>query len=201
MKLRVHPSIRHAQAMLTSIEKRTGKPLSGWVNLCKATDLSDNKSIIKWLRTEQGLGGPTAMVIASATLNQDEDFDAEAYIKRAPAIVDDQYAGKKAHLRPIADTLFRAIDDLGMDVAASPCKTYVPFYRQHVFAQVKAATQKRVDVGLALARYNGEIPDRLKDTGGKDKGDRITHVIAVSSLDEIDADLTKWLTAAYELDE
>jgi len=37
-------------------------------------------------------------------------------------------------------------------------------------------------------------------TGGFEKGDRITHRIPVSSIHEIDTELKKWLTLAYELD-
>lgn len=200
MKLKVHPAISHAKAMMKSVPERTGKILEEWSEVVAEAGGSDSRSIINFLKSEYDLGRPTAMVIASYALDQKDDFDADAYLDRAPQIVDAQYDGKKAHLRPLADELFELIGALGPDVAASPCKTYVPFYRHHVFAQVKAATQKRVDVGLALGSYSGMIPDRLSDTGGMAKGDRITHVIAVSGPNDIDDELHKWLKCAYELD-
>ena len=77
----------------------------------------------------------------------------------------------------------------------------VPIYRHHVFAQVKAATQTRLDVGLALGRYDGELSSRIKDTGGALKGDRITHVIGVTADEQIDDGFIGWLRKAYELDD
>src|SRR5262249_4680921 len=113
----------------------------------------------------------------------------------------DLYAGGKAGLKPIHDALIDAAAELGEDVKACPCQTIVPLYRHHVFAQIKPATKTRIDFGLALAKFNGKMPARLIDTGGKEKGDRITHRIAIGKLEEIDADVKNWLKVAYELDE
>lgn len=87
---------------------------------------------------------------------------------------------------------------LGRDAKACPCKTMVPFYRTHVFAQIKPATQTRIDLGLWLA--TATIPSRIVATGGLEKGDRITHRIEISSMDDIDATVMRWLRAAYEAD-
>ena len=84
---------------------------------------------------------------------------------------------------------------------ACPYKTIVPLYRHHVFAQIKPTTNTRIDLGLALAKHKAKLPKRLIDTGGLQKKDRITHRIEISSLDDIDADVKKWVRAAYELDE
>ncbi|MGC1494076.1 MAG: DUF5655 domain-containing protein, partial [Candidatus Acidiferrum sp.] len=86
------------------------------------------------------------------------------------------------------------------DVKACPCKTMVPLYREHVFAQIKPTTNARIDLGLALTHYQGKLPKRLVDTGGLAKKDRITHRIELNSADEIDAEVKKWLKTAYELD-
>ena len=74
----------------------------------------------------------------------------------------------------------------------------VPLYRRHVFAQIKPATQKRIDLGFAL----GEEPftSRLHDTGGQAKKDRITHCVAITSLADIDLQVKRWLKQAYERD-
>jgi hypothetical protein len=40
----------------------------------------------------------------------------------------------------------------------------------------------------------------LIDTGGAAKKDRITHKIEVTSVDQVDAELVKWLQVAYDLD-
>jgi hypothetical protein len=54
-----------------------------------------------------------------------------------------------------------------------------------------------VDLGLALKKTKGG--NRLVDTGGLAKGDRITHRIPITGLQEIDGEVAKWLKTAYEL--
>jgi hypothetical protein len=87
---------------------------------------------------------------------------------------------------------------LGKDVRVSPGKTMVPFYRKHVFANVKPTTNTRIDVGFALQDL--EPTGKLISTGGFDKGDRITHRIPITSAGEIDTEVRKWLKHAYEID-
>ena len=41
---------------------------------------------------------------------------------------------------------------------------------------------------------------RLKDTGGFAKKDRITHKMEITRLEDIDAEVKKWLAKAYEMD-
>jgi hypothetical protein len=67
-------------------------------------------------------------------------------------------------------------------------------------AQIKPAANTRIDLGFALARYQGKLPKRVIDTGGLAKKDRITHRTELKSVAEIDAEVRKWLKTAYELD-
>lgn len=202
MRLRPHPSVAHLRAMLKNLPDKTGKGLDEWAKIAQATGESDVNAAAVKLKAEYGLGKPTAWLIASHGLKANmADYDEAAYLAKAPMMVDAQYEGKKGHLRPICDRLIYLAEGLGSDVAASPCKTYVPLYKKHVFAQIKAATQKRVDLGLALKSYDGTIDSILKDTGGTAKGDRITHVIGITSLEEIDDHVALWLKRAYELDQ
>ena len=87
---------------------------------------------------------------------------------------------------------------LGKDVRVCPCKTIVPFYRQHVIAQVKPTTRTRIDFGLALK--DTPCTGRLIDTGGLAKKNRITHRIPLSSLTDINDEVKRWLKKAYDMD-
>jgi uncharacterized protein DUF5655 len=100
----------------------------------------------------------------------------------------------------IFDELLRLGRALGDDVKVCPCKTIVPLYREHVFAQIKPTTNSRVDFGFALTHYKGKLPKRLIDTGGLAKKDRITHRIELTSASQINGDVEKWLKTAYDLD-
>ena len=134
---------------------------------------------------------------AESTLESADDTP-EGYLRLAPVYVQQMYAGPKAALKPIHDELVQLARLLGDDVRICPCKTIVPFYRRHVFAQIKPAATKRIDLGLAL----GEEPftARLRDTGGLAKKDRITHAVVITSLSDIDLQVKRWLKQAYERD-
>jgi hypothetical protein len=67
-----------------------------------------------------------------------------------------------------------------------------------VFAEIKPATKTRIDFGFALG--DSKPTGRLVDTGGFAKKNRITHKIPIASPDDIDADVKKWLKAAYDRD-
>src|SRR6267154_381735 len=123
-----------------------------------------------------------------------------AYLKAAVRYVEEQCAGPKEKLRPIFDELLTLGKSLGDDVKACPCKTIVPFYREHVFAQVKPTTNSRIDLGFALTHYKGKLPKRLIDTGGLAKKDRITRRIEITAVEQIDGEVKKWLKTAYDLD-
>jgi len=124
----------------------------------------------------------------------------EAYLKAAVRYVEEQYAGPKEKLRPIYDELLKLGKSLGEDVKACPCRTIVPLYREHVFAQIKPTTNSRIDLGLALTHFKGKLPKRIIDTGGLGKRDRITHRIEISTTNQIDDEVKKWLKIAYDLD-
>jgi hypothetical protein len=74
----------------------------------------------------------------------------------------------------------------------------VAIYRNHVIAQIKPSARTRIDFGLALK--DTPAKGRLIDTGGLAKKDRITHRVEITSLDDVDAFVEKWLRRAYEMD-
>jgi hypothetical protein len=126
------------------------------------------------------------------------DLDPGAYLRGAAAHVEAMFAGPKDALRPIFDELLCLARALGPDVRVCPCKTIVPLYRQHVFAEIKPTTRTRIDLGLAL----GDTPTtgRLLDTGGLEKKNRITRRIPLTCVAEIDDEVRRWLRAAYDAD-
>ena len=167
----------------------------------RARGLRARRNDPRWLKSEHNFGGNTASWLAErsgeAKLGIGEESP-EAYLAAAVGYVDAMYAGPKSALRPIYDRLLDLGLAIGPDVKACPCTTMVPLYRKHVFAQIKPTTRTRIDLGLALG--DTPVSGRLIDTGGFAKKDRITHRIAVSSLDDIDAEVESLLRKAYERD-
>ena len=197
----VHPSVAMVEKWLAELKEKTGRSMEEWLALVKKEGPKDEKSRREWLKTKHELGTNSAWWIAERAEGKGWEEDTpEAYLKAAVEYVEEQYAGPKEKLRPIYDELLNLGKSLGGDVKACPCKTIVPLYRKHVFAQIKPTTNTRIDLGLALTHYNGKLPKRIIDTGGLAKKDRITHRIELKSTAEIDGEVKKWLTAAYELD-
>jgi hypothetical protein len=196
----VHPGVEMVQQWLATLKSRTGHTLDEWVALVKKDGPRDLSARRAWLKSRHNLPTNSAWWIAERADGKGGEEDSpEQYLLSAAKYVEDQYSGKKTGLRPLYEQLLALGRSLGPDVKVCPCKTIVPLYREHVFAQIKPSTNKRIDLGLCFTTYKGRLPGRLIDTGGLAKKDRITHRIAVSSSVDIDADLTKWLRAAYTL--
>jgi hypothetical protein len=125
----------------------------------------------------------------------------EGYLEAAPGYVAAQYSGKKTALRPLFEAIVTLARSLGSDVKVCPCETIVPFYRHHVFAEVKPFAS-RLDLGLALGDPTliQNPSHRLKDTGGFKKKDRITHKVELTGEADLDDAVLGWLKQAYTRD-
>ena len=194
-----HPGIEYARSVLAHFERTTGKSIEAWVELLQTAGPADAKARREWLKAEHGVGTNMAWWIAERAEGRGwEDTDPELYLKAAPGYVEAMYASGKAGLRPLHDRLVELGRSLGPDVKVCPCRTIVPLYRNHVFAQIKPSTRTRIDFGLALG--DTKATGRLLDTGGFAKKDRITHRIPITKPADIDAEVKKWLKAAYDRD-
>ena len=197
----VHPGVAMVQKRVADLPAKTGHSLDDWIALVKKEGPKDISARKSWLKSKHKLGTNSAWWIAERAEGKGGEEDSpEEYLATAVKYVEGQYSGSKAHLRPIFEELLKQGRSLGKDVKVCPCKTMVPFYRNHVFAQVKPTTNSRIDFGLCFTTYKGKLPKRLIDTGGLTKKDRITHRIALTAVNEIDADLKKWLKISYDLD-
>jgi len=195
----VHPGVAQVQKWIEELPHKTGRSLEEWLALTKNSGPSTEKERREWLKKEHKLGTNSAAWIAERLEGKGTEEDsAEAYLKTAAEWVEAQYAGPRAALRPLYEQLLKLGFSLGNDVKACPCKTMVPLYRNHVFAQIKPSTNTRIDLGFALG--NVKTPKRLIDTGGYEKKDRITRRIEVRSKGDIDDEVKRWLKKAYEMD-
>ncbi len=196
----MHAAVAMVQKFMVEMPKHTGRTLPQWIELVKDAPMRSPKERAAWLQTEHKLGPAYASWIAERAESLPRtDFaweDDEQYLAEAEEYVETMYAGKKSHLRPIFQALLRHGQALGEDVKVCPCQTMVPFYRKHVFAQVKPTTLTRIDLGLCLRGV--PFDDRLLDTGGTAKKDRITHRIELRDSAEIDGEVLDWLRRAYE---
>ncbi len=195
----VHPSVIYVQTILANFRSKTGRTVDEWSDLLRNEWPAEPKA---WLKSK-GLGTTQAgLVLQRASAKPGHAFDdtPEGYLAAASGYVDGQYRGQKAVLRPLFEGIVSLIRSLGPEVRVCPCETIVPFYRNHVFAEVKPFVS-RLDLGLALGDpASVEDPiGRLKDTGGFAKKDRITHKLELMSEADLKIALP-WLQRAYERD-
>ena len=160
----VHPGLAMYQNSLATLKQKTGRTLEEWIKFVQKEGPATEKERRAWLKAEHGLGMNYAGWIAEQSVGKGDDGNPETYLKHAEEFVENMYSGAKGSLRPIFDELLALGRSLGKDVKVCPCKTMVPLYRKHVFAQIKPTTRTRIDLGLALK--DTKVPKRLIDTGG-----------------------------------
>lgn len=195
----VHPSLAMLEFAIEALKQKTGRTLEEWVKLVQKEGPETEKERRDWLKTKYQLSSGDASWIAERSVGKGWGGNPKTYLKRADMFVERMFMRAKVDLRPIYEELLKLGRKAGRDVRVCPCQTFVPLYRNHVFAQIKIANRKRIDLGLALK--DTKTPKRLIDTGGFARKDRISHRIEITSVDDIDAEVKKWLKKAYEMDE
>ena len=194
-----HPSLALVQKWIADLKQKTGRSLDEWMRYLKKNGPKDNKERREWLKTDHGLGTNSAWWLSDRAAGiGTEEGDPDAYLKAAEGYVEKMFSGGKAELRPVYDALLKLGLSVGKEAKACPCQTIVPLYRNHVFAQIKPTTRTRIDLGFALGDMKAK--GRLIDTGGFAKKDRITHRIEITSLEDIDDEVKRWLKVAYDRD-
>jgi len=194
-----HPGLAMVDKWKNELPAKTGRSLDEWIAFVKKSGPPTEKERREWLKSEHKLGTNSASWIAERADGKGmEEDSAEAYLEAAVQWVEAMFTGPRAALRPLYDQLLKVALAIGKDVKACPGKTAVAIYRNHVIANIKVATNSRIDFGLALG--NLKTPKRLIDTGGYEKKDRITRRIEVKSKVDIDDELKKWLKKAWEGD-
>ncbi len=179
-----------AATMIANLKEKTGKTLAQWTKIAKASGKAKHGEIVKFLKSEHEIGHGYANLIAHETLKADMPSGGDG----GDAMVEAQYAGPKAELRPIYDALIKIVQSFGKDVEISPKKAYVSLRRSKQFGLIQPSTKTRVDVGINL---KGEAPtDRLEASGSFNS--MVSHRVKLADKKDVDTELKKWLKAAYE---
>lgn len=181
---------RALETQLANIEKKTGRSLAQLSAAIRKSGRAKHGEIRAWLTETYGLGHGDANTLAHHALNNDGARLAAG--KTVDAVLDEIYAGKKAHLRPIHEQLMRAIAKFG-DYEVAPKKGYVSLRRTKQFAMLGPKTNERFELGLNLK-------EDIKDTRVKPvpPGGMCQYIAPLASADEIDATLIAYIKRAYD---
>src|SRR5262245_37860524 len=117
-------------SMIANLKEKTGRPLDEWIAIARKSGGAKHGEIVAFLKSKQGLTHGYANLVALRSL---QEGDAPP---SGDSLVDAQYAGARAGLRPIHDALVAAAKKLGKDVAVAPKKTCVSLRRSKQFALI-----------------------------------------------------------------
>lgn len=174
--------------MVKNLEEKTGKTLAEWVALAKGLGEEKHAPLVKALQ-KHGLSYGYANLVAHSAAGVRAEGAPEG-----EGLVDAQYAGEKAGLRPLYDRIVEALRAFGPDVEISPKKTYVSLRRNKQFALLQPTTKSRLDVGINL---KGTPPDGRLEAAGSFNA-MVSHRVRLEKPEDVDADLLGWLRQAYD---
>jgi Domain of unknown function (DUF5655)/Domain of unknown function (DUF4287) len=180
------------QTQLANIEKRTGKSLQALAKIVNASGLTKHGEIRDMLKRDLGMGHGDANTLVHHILKSDGTSAAAAAGTDADAVLDEIYAGLKAHLRPIHDALMSAIRRFG-SFEIVPKKGYVSLRVKKQFAMIGPATKTQVEVGLNLKDAAATVRLHALPPGGM-----CQYRVRLSDPFEVDAELLGCLRRAYE---
>ncbi|MBK9275845.1 MAG: DUF4287 domain-containing protein [Flavobacteriales bacterium] len=177
------------RSMIANLQEKTGKSLEEWMALLASKGFAKHGERVSFLKNEHGLGHGYANLVALMLSKS-----AASTMDDRGSLVDAQYKGAKAALRPIHDALAHALMGFGKDVELLPMKAYVSVRRKKQFAILQPSTADRFDVGINL---KGTGPKgRLEASGSFNT--MVSHRVRIAHVREVDKELIGWLREAYE---
>jgi hypothetical protein len=172
------------QSMIDNMPEKTGKKLEAWLKILEKVNFEKHSMAVNFLKTEYGVThgfANTIVTLSKAPPSCSED------------LVANQYSGKEV-LKPIYEMLLCAINKFGDDIVITPKKASVSLIRKRQFALIKPATKTRIDLGLKLKGV--EVQGRLEGSGPF--GTMCTHRIQLKNITDVDEEVIRWLSKAYE---
>ena len=149
----VHPGLAMVRKWIETMPEKTGRSLKEWTALIKNKGPKTTKERREWLKKEHKLGTNSAgWLVDYAEGTNKELADPGLYLDAAEKYVEDMYGGGKAHLRPLHEALYKLCKSIAKDVRCCPCQTIVPFYRNHVIAQINPRMPRTHGDGLIHVR-------------------------------------------------
>ncbi len=187
MRQMTERSAKWVETVKANFAKKSGKPVEAWVELVRSRGLDgDAAQPRKWLKEKHGLTTVQISFVLSNLFPEEQSED---------ELLEAQYAGAKAPLRPIYDALAKAARNLGSDVMIAPRKSQVTFARKVSFAVVRVPAKDRVDL---LLRLPGEKGTARLVANTKAAGSDPTHVVSLRKPADVDRAVVAWLGRAYE---
>jgi len=177
---------QQAAKQLANVLETTGQTMAQHAAEIRKAKLDKHAAIVAHFKTAHGLGHGHANLLAHVVREALAGGPADA-----GDLLEAQYAGKKAALRPIYEELAAIARGMGSDVSVVIQKTGVSFRRRKQFALVQAPSATRIRLGLHL-------PKTPKSPRVEEAKGMCSHTVDIDDPDAVDDQVTSWIRASYE---
>lgn len=173
--------------MIENLQKTTGKSLEEWKAVVSNSGLTKHGELIKYLKTEFGIGHGYANLVVHKTFASDAGSSDDK-----SQLIEKQYQGKE-NLRPFYDQLVASILPMGDDIEVAPKNSSVSFRRKKQFCLLEPKTKTRLELGLNMK--NVEAVGKLEACP---PGGMCQYKIRIEKAEDIDHEVFVWIQRAYE---
>ena len=180
------------QTQLENIQTKTGKSIAELRTMIDQSGLTKHGEIRQMLIDRLGLSFGDANMLVHYARQTDGQSAAEAAGLSAQDVLNEIYTGSKAALRPLHEKVMGVIDTFGA-YELVPKKGYVSLRRKKQFAMLGPGTRGRLELSLNMKGLEGTSRLIAQPPGGM-----CQYKVFLSSLDEVDGELTGWIKQAYE---
>ena len=176
------------ETYLANVKAKTGKTVADFKKLAVEKGLTKYGDIMAWLKAEFGLGHGHANAVTHMIQrgNEPRESDDEGIAKH--------FTGAKAAWRKPYDDLLAKLKKFGSDVRPALTKTYISLLRGNNKFAIVQVTGKHLDIGIKLKGAPAE--GRFEESG--DWNAMVTHRVHIDDPKQIDAEVLKWLSQAYD---
>lgn len=177
------------QTMINNMPEKTGKSLDEWFALLQSKGLSAHGEIMKLLKDTHGVTHGFANTIAIMYRQK---------VSGGPSsgneLVEAQYAGGKAAMRPLYEEILKTVQAFGRDVEIAPKKANVSLRRSKQFGLIQPSTKDRIDLGLILK----DVSPKGRLEAGATWNGMCTHRVRLAGKADFDKEVVAWLKKAYD---
>lgn len=175
---------------MENIQQKTGKNLDELFTILRNSGLEKHGQMRDMIKNELNLGYGDANMLVHAYKNSLEDSSTSS--DTLESSLAEIYSGSRATLRPLHDSVMKAIHNLG-DFEIAPKKTYLSLRRTKQFAMVGPGTKNRLEIGLNMKGI--PATERLIE---QPAGGMCQYKVWLTDIKEVDEELISWIKTAFE---
>lgn len=176
---------RALQTQLANIEKKTGHALAQLQAALEASGKTTHGEMRTWLMESFGLGHGDANTVAHLAKSASEGASG------GRDVLDEFYAGPKAHLRSVHDAVIAVVASQG-EFEVAPKKGYVSLRRKKQFAMLGPKSRERVELGLNLKDDISSPRIQAQKPGGM-----CQFTVSLATAGDVDAEVAAALVKAF----